>query len=129
MDQTHKPWENSWIKHPRKPDRGTMPTFYCYGCDAYIFIPENEEDTDCDECCESPSWVFYETKIRAQKNLKVLENKMKVFGVLLSEYKFAKERVKCGEGYYDAKNEFETLTKKRCLEIKDTESSKIQKKN
>ena len=80
-------------------------------------------------------WVFYETKKRAQKNLKVLENKMRVFGVLLSEYKFAKERVKYapgGDGYCEAKNEFEnieTFTKKRCLEIKDTKSSKIQKKN
>lgn len=111
-----------------------MPAFYCYGCAAYIFIPEYEEEyNDCDECCESPSWVYYETKKRAQKNLKVLEKKIRVFGVLLSEYKFAKERVKYapdGEGYYEAKNEFETtktVTKKRCLE-EDTKYSKFPKK-
>ncbi len=110
-----------------------MPSFYCYGCAAYIFIPEDEEEyIDCEICCESPSWVFYETKKRAQKNLKVLENKMRVFGIFLSEYKLAKERVKYapgGDGYYEAKNEFENIeivSKKRCLE-EDAKSSKIPK--
>ena len=58
---------------------------------------------------------------------------MRVFGILLSEYKSAKERIKYapgGDGYYEAMNQFEkvaTLTKKRCLE-KDIKFMKVQKK-
>ncbi len=100
-----------------------MTFFCCYSCGAYIFIPEVEhEDDDCSDCCDFPSWVTYETKKRAEKNLKVLKNKMQVFGIFLSEYKSAKERVKYapgGAGYKEAKHEFETIatiSKKRPLE-------------
>ena len=54
-------------------------------------------------------WVDYEA---LQKNFKTLKINMLVFLIIFKEYKNAKKRIEYapgGNGYMDAKNEFETL--------------------
>jgi len=139
VDQTERESETEIQKSVslRVSQRRTMPAYYCYGCGVHIFLPsesdiqEDEEDYYNYECCDTPSWVDYEVKKRARKNLKLFKYKMWTFSVLLKEYKLAKERVKYapgGTGFFEAFEEFETLKNgKKRSKVEESQSSKVQK--
>jgi len=119
----------------------TMPTYYCYGCGAHIFSPDNPIYDSSDEedglvyadCCSFPEWVDYECKRRAVKNLNILKTKLWYNIFLLKEYKLAKERVKYtpgGVGFYEAFEEFEHIKngkKRKPEESEELKTSKSQK--